>query len=123
MIALPKAMKGSQIDSGISVNISINSHLVVVPAQHSQPFLLRAALGHASLRRIQGFPVRGHTHPGPTGDSAAAVEPPTNCHVWLRVPRQPGARTPNSSGNSGTHSHRAGGSTTDTRWAGGSTHT
>src|SRR5687768_8428152 len=108
MIALPNAMKGSQIDSGISVSISIKSHLVVAPAQHPHPFLLRATLAHAPLRRIQGFPVRGHTHPGTRGDSAAAVGPPTSCHVRLRVPRQLGARTPNSSGNSGTHSHIAG---------------
>src|SRR4029450_13302718 len=108
MIALPTAMKGSHIDSGISVSSSINSHLVVAPTQHRHPFLLRARPVLSSLLQIQGFQVRGHTHPGPRGDSAPPVERPANCHVQPHALRPPAARTPNNSGNSGTRSHKAG---------------
>src|SRR4249919_4132110 len=107
MIALPTAMKWSQIDIGISSS-SINSHLVVMPARHLHPFFLPAAPAHASLRRIQGFPVRGHTHPEPTDGSATVCEPPTSCRVQLREPEQLAARTPSSLDSSGTHCRTAG---------------
>src|SRR6185436_21042709 len=100
MIALPTAMKGSQIDIGISSS-SINSHLVVAPARHPHPFFLYAAPAHASLPRIQGFPVRGHTHLEPRDGSAAAAEAPANCHALHHVLPPHGGRTPNSWGSNG----------------------
>src|SRR6266576_5566610 len=106
MIALPTAMKGSQIDIGISSS-SINSHLAVMPTRHLHPFFLPAAPAPASLRRIQGFPVRGHTHPEPTDGSATVCEPLTNCRVQLHEPEQLAARTPSSLGSTGTHCRTA----------------
>src|SRR4029450_11442400 len=108
MLRRPNTIKGSQIDSGISVSSSINSHLVLTPALHRHLLFLSTALDHAFLRQIQGFPVRGHTHPVPTGGSAATVAAPANYHERLRELRQPAARTPSSLGSSGRRCHREG---------------
>src|SRR4030095_2080350 len=108
MIALPNAINGSQIDSGISVSSSINSHLVLTPALHRHLLFLSAALDHAFLRQIQGFPVRGRTHPAPTGGNAATVEAQANYPERPRELRQPAVRTPSSLGSSGRRSHREG---------------
>src|SRR6186997_3418531 len=101
MIALPTAIKGSHIDIGISSS-SISSHLVATPARRRHPLFLLVVPAPASLRRIQGFPVRGRTHPPPMDGSAAAVATQANCPERLHVPQPLEARTPSSWGNSGT---------------------
>src|SRR5215211_746699 len=107
MIALPMAMKGSHIDIGSSSS-SISSHLVATPARRPHPFLLLVAPALASLRRIQGFPVRGRTHPVPKDGTAAVVAPRASCPEPPHGPQPPAARTPNSSGSSDTRCHTAG---------------
>src|SRR4029453_10538325 len=73
MIALPTAINGSQMLSGISIGrmSSISSHLVVTPGQRrltaqglgaDGPFCLTEASDRASPRRIPGCRVRDRTH-------------------------------------------------------------